>query len=61
MDTHKNARNCVASRALLVRRVREEGGSVKQAAEAQGLSERSAYGWLAHENWSLEGVQARGA
>ena len=47
MDIHKNARSCVASRALLVRRVREEGWSVKQAAEALGLSERSAYGWLA--------------
>ncbi len=47
MDIHKNARSCPASRALLVRRVREEGWTVKQAAEAQGLSERSAYRWLA--------------
>jgi hypothetical protein len=34
MDIHKNARSCVASRALLVRRVREEGWTVKEAAEA---------------------------
>jgi len=47
MDIHKNARSCVASRALLVRRVCEEGWTVKQAAEAQGLSQRSAYRWLA--------------
>ena len=47
MDIHKNARSCVASRALLVRRVCEEGWTVKEAAEAQGLSERSAYRWLA--------------
>jgi transposase InsO family protein len=47
MDIHKNARSCLASRALLVRRVTEEGWTVKRAAEAQGLSERAAYGWLA--------------
>ncbi len=47
MDIHKNARSCLASRELLVRRVQEEGWTVKQAAEALGLSERSAYRWLA--------------
>ena len=47
MDIHKNARSCLASRALLVRRVGEEGWTVKEAAEALGLSERSAYRWLA--------------
>lgn len=46
MDIHKNARSCLASRELLVRRVQEEGWTVKQAAEALGLSERSAYRWL---------------
>jgi hypothetical protein len=39
MDLHKNARSCPASRALLVRRVLEEGWKVKEAAEAQALSE----------------------
>ena len=47
MDLHKNARSCPASRALLVRRVTEEGWTVRRAAEAQSLSERSAYRWLA--------------
>jgi len=47
MNIHKNARSCPASRALLVRRVQKEGWTVKQAAEALGLSERSAYRWLA--------------
>jgi len=47
MDLHKNARSCPASRALLVKRVLEQGWTVRKAAEAQGLSERSAYRWLA--------------
>lgn len=47
MDLHKNARSCPASRVLLVKRVLEEGWSVRKAAEAQGLSQRSAYRWLA--------------
>lgn len=47
MDLHKNARSCPASRAVLVRRVEEEGWTVRRAAEAQGLSERAAYRWLA--------------
>ena len=47
MDLHKNARSCLASRVLLVRRVLEEGWTVRSAAEALGLSERAAYRWLA--------------
>lgn len=47
MDIHKNARSCVASRALLVRRVREQEWTVREAADAAGLSERTAYRWLA--------------
>lgn len=47
MDLHKNARSCPESRALLVRRVIEEGWTVRRAAEALGLSERAAYRWLA--------------
>lgn len=46
MDIHKNARSCPASRELLVRRVAEMGWSVKQAAEAAGISERTTYKWL---------------
>jgi transposase InsO family protein len=47
MDLHENARSCPASRALLVRRVLEEGWTVRDAAEAVGLSGRSAYRWMA--------------
>ena len=46
MDIHKNARSCPASRELLVRRVLREGWGVAQAAEAAGLSKRTAYKWL---------------
>ncbi len=46
MDIHKNARSCPASRELLVRRVLQEGWSVPRAAEAAGLSVRTAYKWL---------------
>jgi transposase InsO family protein len=49
MDIHKNARSCLASRALLVRRVRKEGWTVRAAAEAAGLSVRRAYHWLGRE------------
>jgi transposase InsO family protein len=46
MDLHQNARSCPASRALLVERVVVAGWTVQKAAEAQGLSARSAYRWL---------------
>jgi transposase InsO family protein len=46
VDIHKNARSCVASRELLVRRVLEQGIPISQAAEALGLSVRQAYRWL---------------
>lgn len=46
MDIHKNARSCPRSRELLVSRVLEQGWSVPEAAEAAGLSKRSAYKWL---------------
>ncbi len=46
MDIHKSARSCPASRELLVRRVQEMGWSVREAAEALGISERTAYKWL---------------
>lgn len=47
MELHQNARSCPKSRALLVHRVRCRGWTVKSAAEAAGISERSAYRWLA--------------
>lgn len=53
MNIHKNARTCPRSRALLVRRVLEEGESPKEAAASFGVSERTVYKWLAR--WRAEG------
>lgn len=55
MDIHKNARSCPRSRELLVRRVREHGFSVSEAAEAAGLSKRTAYKWL--QRYQAEGLR----
>lgn len=46
MDVHKNARSCPLSRALLCRRVRKHGWSLRRAAEAAGLSSRRAREWV---------------
>jgi len=46
MNTHKNARLTPYSRALLVRRITEEGLSPREAAQAMGVSTRTAYKWL---------------
>ena len=46
MNIHENARTTPASRALLVRRVLEEGWSPSEAAQAAGVSRRTAYKWL---------------
>lgn len=43
---HQNARLTPAGRALLVRRVREEGWTPAEAARAQGVSCRTAYKWV---------------
>ena len=53
MKLHANARTCPNSRKLLVRRIEEEGWSLMAAAEAAGISERSARKWLAR--WRNEG------
>ena len=46
MNVHKNARSCPASRALLAKRVCEQGWSVPEASEAAGISERRGREWL---------------
>ncbi|MES1934615.1 transposase [Salinisphaera shabanensis T35B1] len=46
MNTHKNARLTVHGRALLVRRIREDGLRPIEAAQAMGVSPRTAYKWL---------------
>lgn len=45
MDLHRNARSCPSTRKLLVRRIRR-GWDIREAAEAAGISVRSAYKWL---------------
>lgn len=46
MNLHSGARTCPASRALLVGRVREAGWTVTRAADAAGISRRTAHKWL---------------
>jgi transposase InsO family protein len=52
MKLHANARTCPKSRRLLVERL-EGGWSLRSAAEAAGVSERTAAKWLAR--WRKEG------
>jgi transposase InsO family protein len=60
MNIHSGARTCPASRALLVRRVREEGWKAAEAAEAAGVSERVVYKWLKrYREEGLEGLRDR--
>ncbi|HUQ39119.1 MAG TPA: IS481 family transposase, partial [Acidimicrobiales bacterium] len=46
MDLHGNARLNAYGRTLMCRRVREEGWTVAEAADAAGVSERTCYRWL---------------
>jgi transposase InsO family protein len=54
MRLHANARTCPKSRQLLVDRI-ERGWSVMEAAEAAGITARTARRWLAR--WRAEGAQ----
>jgi transposase InsO family protein len=45
MKLHRNAKTCPNSRALIARRVLEQGWSLRQAAEAAGVSEPTARKW----------------
>ena len=54
MKLHGNARTCPKSRRLLVERVECDCWSVAAAAEAAGVSERTAYRWL--RRWREEGA-----
>ena len=53
MKLHANARTCPKSRRLIVKRVNEEGWSLAAAAQAAGVSERTAAKWLVR--WRAEG------
>ena len=62
MNVHQNARMTVHGRLLLVRRVREQGWRVEDAALAAGVSVRTAYKWLARHRAGGEGARGnRGA
>jgi len=58
MKLHANARTCPNSRRLIVKRIEEEGWSLTAAAEAAGVSERTAAKWLAR--WRAEGETGLG-
>ena len=47
MKLHGNARLTPVGRELMCRRVRDDGWTVEEAAEAAGCSERTCYRWLA--------------
>ncbi len=53
MRIHANARTCPNSRRLLVTRIEDEGWALTPAAEAAGVSGRTARKWLAR--WRAEG------
>jgi transposase InsO family protein len=53
MKLHGNARTCPKSRMLLVERIERDSWSVTAAAEAAGVTERTAYRWL--KRWREEG------
>jgi transposase InsO family protein len=53
MNLHANARTCPKSRSLLVSRIERQGWSLAAAAEAAGVSDRTAAKWLAR--WRAEG------
>jgi transposase len=46
MNSHKHARLTAKGRALLVERVLQEGWTLRSAAEAAGISARTASKWL---------------
>jgi transposase len=53
MKLHANARTCPKSRRLLVERI-DAGWSVIEAAEAAGITDRTARRWMAR--WRVEGA-----
>ncbi len=46
MNVHKNARLTPFGREVMIRRIEDDGWSVARAAEAAGVSARTAYEWL---------------
>lgn len=59
MNLHSGARTCPASRALLIERIRQ-GVRVSEAAQAAGISRRTAYKWIArHAREGRAGLRDR--
>jgi transposase InsO family protein len=54
MKLHANARLSPIGRRLLIDRIEKDGWTAQDAAESLGVSERTAYKWLAR--WRLEGA-----
>lgn len=60
MNSHQNARLTVHGRALLVTRILEHGLRPEEAAQAMGVSVRTAYKWLArYRQEGLPGLENR--
>ncbi|MEJ2299795.1 MAG: leucine zipper domain-containing protein, partial [Woeseiaceae bacterium] len=60
MNNHKNARLTPHGRVLLVRRVVQEGLRPAEAAQAMGVSSRTAYKWLRrYREEGLSGLRNR--
>lgn len=55
MNLHSGARSCPRSRVLLIERIEQEHWTVSEAAEAAGISARTAFKWLAR--YRAEGAQ----
>ncbi len=58
MNIHESAKLTPLGREILVRRITEEGLRVEAAAQASGVSVRTAYKWLAR--WREEGLPGLG-
>ena len=55
MNTHKNSRLTPKGREILVRRILNEGLRIEEAAQAAGISVRTAYKWL--RRYRAEGIE----
>jgi len=59
MKSHRNAKTNVYQRRLLIRRVRHQGWTQRQAAEAIGVSVRTVAKWLARDRTALADRSSR--
>src|SRR3954468_16909946 len=59
MRVHGNAKTNLYQRRLLIRRVRQDGWTQRQAAEALGVSVRTVAKWLARDHAALADRSSR--